>query len=83
MCGVIAFFGIALGFAALFNSPWVYIGFITLSIIFFILQLLGVIPTPKKRPHARSNKSDGFVPPDYVIFDDLDNNTDWGDKDHR
>jgi len=72
MCGLIIYLGIALVLAAIFNSFWIFIGAGFLLVIYMACELFGLIEFPGGNAKRHSIKSEKKEPPDYVMFDDLD-----------
>ena len=72
MKGALIYLGLALVISALVGSVWVFIGAIGLLIVVLILGLLGILTIPGESSKVKSKKSGKCEPPDYVMFDDLD-----------
>jgi len=64
--------GIALVIAALFNNVWIYFGAVIILTIIIACDAFGLIILPRGTKKKRSIKAEKYEPPDYVMFDDLD-----------
>ena len=76
MLGIIVFVVLALVFSSLFGpsvGSWVFIGIIAVTAVFLLVCILLGKPLPGENRKGSRNKGNMHKgPPDYVMFDDLD-----------
>jgi len=72
MKGALIFLGFALLISAFFSNVWIFIGAVGLLIVFFLLGVFGIIALSGVGSSNRANTSENKEPPDFVMFDDLD-----------
>ena len=72
MAGSLIYLFIALVIAALFSNPWIFIVAIGLLTVYMACGLIGILKLPDSRSKKSSSKTNKLDPPDYVMFDDLD-----------